>query len=85
MIYDDKKGFPSTFSNVNQVNNTKVNILHIPLEIGVLPPSKKMLLDLHSYIKNLYEYIPKNHSDFINKFLNKIQLTDTGKDCVPTA
>ena len=71
LIYDDKKGFPSTFSNVNQVNNTKVNILHIPLEIGVLPPSKKMLLDLHSYIKNLYEYIPKNHSDFINKFLNK--------------
>ncbi|MDD2887630.1 MAG: ThiF family adenylyltransferase [Aliarcobacter sp.] len=71
LIYDDKKGFPSTFSNVNQVNNTKVNILHIPLEIGVLPPSKKMLLDLHSYVKSLYEYIPKNDSDFINKFLNK--------------
>lgn len=71
LLYDDKVGLPESFSNVNQVNNQKINILHIPIEIAVLPPSKENLLDLYRYVKSLYEYIPKKYWDFIDGFLNK--------------
>lgn len=71
LIYDDKVGLPKMFSNVNEVNNTKINILHIPLEVAVLPPSKEMLSKLHEYVNSLYEYIPKSYNAFIDKFLNK--------------
>lgn len=71
LLYDDKLGLPKFYSNVNQVNNQKINILHIPLEIAVLPPSREILLDLYKYVKSLYEYIPENSNAFIDKFLNK--------------
>lgn len=71
LLYDDKVDLPKSYSNVNQINNQKINILYIPLEIAVLPPSKKMLSNLYEYVKSLYEYIPKKYKVYIDKFLNK--------------
>lgn len=71
LLYDDNLNLPKDYSNVNSVNKQKINILHIPLEIAVLPPSKKMLQDLYKYIQSLYEYISKDYKEFIDSFLNK--------------
>ena len=71
LIYDNNLNLPKHYSNVNKVNKQKINILHIPLEIALLPPSKEELLDLYKYIQSLYEYVSKDHKKFIDNFLKK--------------
>jgi hypothetical protein len=71
LIHDDNLSLPKNFSNVNCINSQKINILHIPLEFGMLPPSKRYLSNLCEYIKELQKNIPAKFEEFISKFINR--------------
>ncbi len=71
LLHSDTLSFPKNFSDINKISNQKVNILHIPLEFAILPPSKNQLLNIYDYIKVLHKNIPIEFKEFIDKFINR--------------
>ncbi|MFX4219159.1 ThiF family adenylyltransferase [Aliarcobacter butzleri] len=71
IIYNKDEGLMKKYSDLGQINQTLINILHIPLEFAILPPSKDEMQDLYEYTKKLFNRISPEHEEFIKKFLNQ--------------
>ena len=72
LMYDDNRGLPPSFSNVNKANYQKINILHVPLYKEIVPPSPEEIdSGLGSYIQKIHGLINYDDMEYINKFINR--------------
>lgn len=72
LLLDTKNNYPVDFSNVKQALSTVINIIHIPLENAVLPPSSADELTAH-YIDFITGNISIKNKSKLEKKLEKIK------------
>jgi len=70
LILDNSNTYPSEYSNVKKAISTTVNIIHIPLQEAVLPPSNGKELTAE-YIHVITEDISAKNKKVLEKFLRK--------------
>lgn len=71
VIFGRHQSLPNQFSNVKQLGQYQaINILHLPLDSAVLPPS--IGEDFNSqYFSNLLTYVSERNKKILNKFAKK--------------
>ncbi len=70
LILDNRNTYPSEYSNVKKAISTNINIIHIPLQTAVLPPSHGRELTA-AYIHTIAEDISEKNKKTLEKFLRK--------------
>lgn len=72
LLFDSNNAYPADFSNVKKAISTTINIIHIPLQTAVLPPSggEKMTA---KYVHDITEDISVENRKELNRIFKKIK------------
>lgn len=70
LLLNNHNEYPKSFSNVNKVTSTIINIIHLPLEVSILPPpdAKKITSE---YIYGISKNISEENKKVLDKLLQK--------------
>lgn len=70
LILNDRHEYPKEFSNVKKVTSTVINIIHLPLEVAVLPPPNAEKISI-AYIDEISKNISEENKKVLKKLLKK--------------
>lgn len=70
LLLDQRNEYPAHFSNIKKAISTIINIIHLPLDTPVLPPSNAEKLTAN-YIYYIFDNISLENKSALNSFLEK--------------
>lgn len=70
LLLNQHNEYPTHFSNVKKAISTIINIIHLPLDTPVLPPSNAEKLTA-KYIYSIFDNISPENKSALNEFLEK--------------